>query len=69
MRGALPEEEPRKAGWFWSLCPHRSSPYSQALEVLVGCIAVGANTEQLAFPNVDVFVCSIATRNDLSHYL
>lgn len=49
---ALPEEEPRKAGGFQGLCPHRSSPYSQALEVLVGCIAVGANAEQVAYPNI-----------------
>lgn len=67
--GVLPEEEPRKAGWFQSLCPHRSSPHSQALEVLVGCTAVGANAEQVAYPNINMFVCSIATWKDWSRFL
>lgn len=62
----LPEEEPRKAGWFQSVCPHRSSPHAQ---VLVGCIAVGANAEQVADPNINMFVCSIATWKDLSRFL
>lgn len=50
----LPEEEPGKAGWFQSLCPHRSSPSSQALEVLVGCIAMGANAERVVYANINV---------------
>lgn len=31
------------------------------LEVLVGCIAVRGNAEQVAYPDINMFVCSIAT--------
>lgn len=57
-------------GWVVSeFCPHRSSPHSQASEVLVACVAMGVNADQMAHPNINVFVCSVATWKDFSHFL
>lgn len=41
--------------------PPTGAHLTHLLEVLVGCIAVGANAEQVAYPNTNMFVCSIAT--------
>lgn len=57
-------------GWMVSefMPPQKLTPFT-SIGGSVGCTAVGANAEQVAYPNINMFVCSVATWKDLSRFL